>query len=175
MRPLSPLLAPCQQTQEVARVRGGAWASPEEVARVLEEHPDVSRARVLPVPAHDQGHVSLCVELRAFAVLLSGSHSGGSREGLTTSREGFITGADLRAWLAERLESASVPRAVYLRTKLPLSATGKVDDKALAASAPEDDIPHGHATGKVDDKALAASAPEDDTPPDRAAAGAGIQ
>jgi acyl-CoA synthetase (AMP-forming)/AMP-acid ligase II len=90
-----------------------------QVARVLESHPNVVRARVLPVPAHDYG-----TELRAFAVLHGDRGAGAGEQS--------IDGTGLRAWLIQRLDPASVPHAVLLRRCLPLGATGKVGPRGEA-------------------------------------------
>lgn len=94
---------------------GGYNVYPREVELVLEAHPQVKLAAVVPVddPMFQQvGHAYVLVEA-------------------PTS----LTAAELRAWCKTHLANYKVPKKIEPRTALPMLAIGKVDKIALKAEA----------------------------------------
>lgn len=100
------------------KVRGHR-VEPGEIEALLMEHPAVLQAAVLPEAATPGGLVE---GLAAFVTLRPGQ-----------TAPGF---AELRAWLSGRLPEALLPRRVAVLDAWPLTASGKVDRKALAALPP---------------------------------------
>ena len=95
----------------------GVRVEPGEIEAALLRHPEISGA-VVGVRSHG-GEKSLV----AWVV----------------PREGSALGSgDLRAYLAERLPAALVPRAFVLLNAFPLTPNGKVDRRALPAPEPEE-------------------------------------
>jgi fatty-acyl-CoA synthase len=92
-------------------VRGGENVSPGEIEDVLLQHPAVAEAGVTGIPDHDWGEVA------AAAVVLV--------PGATT------TGAELQAWVRERLRSSRTPAVVDVRPALPYNETGKLLRRVL--------------------------------------------
>jgi acyl-CoA synthetase (AMP-forming)/AMP-acid ligase II len=95
-------------------VSGGENVAPWEVETVLATHPQVREAAAVGVPDPDFGQ-----RLVAFVVPAAG---------------GELTPEALSAWLAERVARYQRPRSIEFRTELPLTAVGKIDKRALAAS-----------------------------------------
>jgi acyl-CoA synthetase (AMP-forming)/AMP-acid ligase II len=91
--------------------RGGEKVAPLELDAVLLRHPDVVEAATFGVPDPALGE-----EIAAAVVLRSGS---------------ALTGAELRAWSAERLAFHKCPRYVQFVSALPKGPTGKLLRKAL--------------------------------------------
>ena len=89
--------------------RGGEKISPADVEDVLLGHAGVAEAAVFAVP-----HPSLGDDVGA-AVVAAG-----------------VTGAQLRAYAAERLAPFKVPRTIVLVDELPKGPTGKVSRTSLA-------------------------------------------
>ena len=92
---------------------GGYNAYPREIEMCLEDHPAVRMAAVVAVPDamfDEVGH--------AFVVA-----------------DADTDPEDLRDHCRERLANYKVPKAVHLRTALPMLAIGKVDKKALRSEA----------------------------------------
>jgi acyl-CoA synthetase (AMP-forming)/AMP-acid ligase II len=92
---------------------GGYNAYPREIEMCLEDHPAVRMAAVVAVPDamfDEVGH--------AFVVA-----------------DADTDPEDLRDHCRERLANYKVPKAVHLRTALPMLAIGKVDKKALGSEA----------------------------------------
>jgi long-chain acyl-CoA synthetase len=87
-------------------LRGGYSIFPAEVETVLQTHPDVVEAAVIPVP-----HAELGEDVAAFVALRPGAAAGPD---------------DLIAWCRERLAAFKYPRRVTVMDALPRSATGKV-------------------------------------------------
>lgn len=87
-------------------VRGGENIYPAEVEGVINEHPQVSAAAVVPVTDRRWGEVPVAV-VRPVP---------GTRP----------SGADLETWTRERLAAFKVPRAWELVDDLPLNAAGKI-------------------------------------------------
>jgi carnitine-CoA ligase len=91
--------------------RRGENISAFEVEQVLQTHPDVAAAAVVPVPSElGEEEVLACVVVRAGAKLEP---------------------ADLVAFCEERLASFAVPRYVELVGSLPLTPSGKVEKYKL--------------------------------------------
>ena len=86
----------------------GVRVEPAEVEVALREHPAVSDAVVVP----------------------RGEGAGGTRLVAYVAAAG-AEGADLRAFLGERLPAFLVPAAVVVMERLPLTPNGKVDRRAL--------------------------------------------
>lgn len=87
-------------------VVGGFKVYPDEVDRVLAEHPDVVEAATIGVPDDRRGEI-----VKSFVVL---------REGTKAEPE------SLRAFCRERLAAYKVPREVELRDALPKSTILKI-------------------------------------------------
>jgi carnitine-CoA ligase len=100
--------------------RRGENVSAFEVEQVLQAHPDVAAAAVIPVPSElGEDEVMACVVPRAGAEPAP---------------------AELVAFCDERLASFAVPRYVELLAELPLTASGKVEkyklrERGLTAAA----------------------------------------
>ena len=91
--------------------RGGEKISPLEVDAVLLAHPAVADAATFGVADAKYGE-----EIWAAVVLKSSASA-----------------ADLQTYCRDRLADFKVPKAVYIVTELPKTATGKVQRSALAA------------------------------------------
>jgi long-chain acyl-CoA synthetase len=87
-------------------LRGGYSIFPAEVETVLQAHPDVLEAAVVPMP-----HTELGEDVAAYVALRPDATAGPD---------------DLIAWCRERLAAFKYPRRVTLVDALPRSATGKV-------------------------------------------------
>lgn len=93
----------------------GFRVEPGEVAAVLSGHNMVREAVVMPHQTAKRG-----LQLFAFAAM-----------------ESMIDGADLQAYLAERLPNFMVPAFVVVMDRLPMTPNGKVDRGALDLDAAE--------------------------------------
>ena len=100
-------------------IRGGYNVYPIEIENCLGEHPGVLASAVLGVTVADRlGEIGVL-----FAV----------------ARPGYRLGlADLRAFVKHRLADYKAPDALVVVPQLPLTSLGKVDKKALQASAHEE-------------------------------------
>jgi acyl-CoA synthetase (AMP-forming)/AMP-acid ligase II len=97
-------------------VSGGNNVHPQEVERLLEQHPDVLQAAVVPLEHAEKGMVPV-----AFVVL---------RDKRTTIEE-------LRQFALDRGAAYAHPRRIELVDELPLAGTNKIDRKALGRRAVE--------------------------------------
>jgi amino acid adenylation domain-containing protein len=93
----------------------GQKVSPKEVEDVLYGMPEVAEVAVIGVPDEVEGQV-----VKAIVV---------------PRRQAGLTERDVRRHCAANLESYMVPALIELRSSLPKSPNGKIDKKALAASA----------------------------------------
>jgi len=92
--------------------RGGEKISPREVDEALLTHPAVAEAVCFGVPDSKYGEeVAAAVVLRATA-----------------------SEADLVAHCRERLAAFKVPKAIYVVTQIPRTATGKIQRRTVAAA-----------------------------------------
>ncbi len=92
---------------------GGRKVNPLEVESVLESHPKVAAAAVVPIPY---------------------SRTVGRLKAIVVPRHGDEPGArELRAFLRERLAAHKIPRSFETRAALPRSATGKLLRQQLVA------------------------------------------
>jgi acyl-CoA synthetase (AMP-forming)/AMP-acid ligase II len=96
-------------------VCGGENVYPGAVAQLLEEHPDIRQAAVVPVPDDERGQIPV-----AFVV---------ARPGTSPTED------DVKAWAIARAPASQHPRHVWFLASLPLGATEKVDVRALAEDA----------------------------------------
>ncbi|HEX6843987.1 MAG TPA: class I adenylate-forming enzyme family protein [Actinomycetota bacterium] len=96
-------------------VVAGENVYPGAVAQLLEQHPGVRQAAVVPVPDDERGHVPV-----AFVVPVPGAG---------------VTEEDLRSWTLAHGLAAAHPRSVWFVEALPLGPTEKVDVRALGAEA----------------------------------------
>ena len=96
-------------------IRGGFNVYPRELEEVLLTHPQVSLAAVIGVPHDAYGE-----EIKAFVVLAKGAS---------------ITEQELIAWCREVMAAYKYPRLIEFRTSLPMTATGKVLKRELAAQS----------------------------------------
>ncbi|MBD0422800.1 amino acid adenylation domain-containing protein [Streptomyces sp. TRM S81-3] len=69
------------------------------------------------------------------AVVVTGAQDHGRRLAAFYTSEGAMTAEDLRERLADRLPAYMVPESVHRLDRLPLTANGKTDRKALSALA----------------------------------------
>jgi acyl-coenzyme A synthetase/AMP-(fatty) acid ligase len=98
-------------------VCGGENIFPGQVEALLEKHPAVSQAAVIPMPHATKGQAPA-----AFVVLSPGAHSD----------EG-----ELKRFALDNGPAFAHPRRVIILDALPLGGTRKVDRKALAAKLGE--------------------------------------
>ncbi|WP_426242692.1 class I adenylate-forming enzyme family protein [Nocardioides sp. LHG3406-4] len=106
-------------------VCGGENIYPGEVEALLENHPDIHQAVVVPLPDADRGEVPV-----AFVVPRVGSE---------------LTAADVKAYALANGAPHLHPRRVAFRTELPLAGTNKVDVKQLLATAEQLEADQGWA------------------------------
>jgi long-chain acyl-CoA synthetase len=92
-------------------IRGGYNVYPREVEEALYRHPDIAEAAVVGVPDERLGQ-----EVKAFIVSAPGR---------------VLTAEQVVEYCRERLAAYKYPRLVEFRTRLPLSAAGKVAKKEL--------------------------------------------
>jgi acyl-CoA synthetase (AMP-forming)/AMP-acid ligase II len=93
---------------------GGYNVYPREIEIVLESHPLVGIAAVIPVSDpvyHEVGHAFVTARDRTPP-----------------------TSADLQRWCRERLANYKIPKRIVVRDELPLLPVGKVDKRALATA-----------------------------------------
>jgi amino acid adenylation domain-containing protein len=104
----------------------GFRIEPGEVEAALLRHPLVRAAAVLALqdPGGDR-------RLAAFVV-----PAGDAGDGSALGGDGRPLAAELRAWLTRQLPPHLVPASLTTLDALPLTANGKVDERALAAAAP---------------------------------------
>lgn len=88
---------------------------PGEVEALLERHPAVHQASVVPVADEERGQVPV-----AFVVLRPGVAAGE---------------ADIREFALAHAPPVQHPRRVFFKPELPLTGTNKIDRRALAAEA----------------------------------------
>ncbi|WP_432178733.1 long-chain-fatty-acid--CoA ligase, partial [Streptomyces sp. NBC_00063] len=98
-------------------IRGGFNVYPREVEEMLLAHPDISLAAVVGVPHPSHGE-----EVKAFVI---------RRPGATVTEE------DLVAWSRQNMAGHKYPRLIEFRQALPMTATGKILKRELAAPSPE--------------------------------------
>ncbi|MFI7084717.1 long-chain fatty acid--CoA ligase [Streptomyces anulatus] len=96
-------------------IRGGFNVYPREIEEVLITHPAVSMAAVVGVPHATHGE-----DVKAFVILVSGAD---------------LREDELIAWCRERMAAYKYPRSVEFRDSLPLTSTGKILKRELAAEA----------------------------------------
>jgi long-chain acyl-CoA synthetase len=86
---------------------GGFFIAPEEVEEVLQRHPIISEAAVIPIPDDKWGHV-----LKAIVCLKAGAS---------------LTAEEITEYLKGHLANYQVPKVIDFRDKLPREpATNKV-------------------------------------------------
>ena len=96
-------------------VSGGENIYPGDVERMLERHPDVAQACVVPIEDEIKGQKPV-----AFVILNPGKH---------------LTDADVKQYALRHAPAYQHPRFVWFVDKLPLSSTNKVDRAALKREA----------------------------------------
>lgn len=94
-------------------IRGGYNVYPREIEEVLMSHVEVSLVAVVGVPHKTHGE-----EVKAFIV---------------RQPESALTEQDLLAWCKERLANYKYPRLIQFADSLPMTATGKILKRELAA------------------------------------------
>lgn len=102
-------------------VCNGENVFPEEVERLIESHPAVAQACVVPVADEVRGHMPV-----AFVVTRSGEP---------------LDEDAVRAHTIANGPAYQHPRRVFFTDELPLASTGKLDRKALAARAARATMP----------------------------------
>jgi amino acid adenylation domain-containing protein len=95
---------------------GGEKVAPREVENALYKHPRVALTAVVGVPDELLGH-----RIRAYVTATAGER---------------LTEREVLQHCREHLEVLLVPHEVIVRDELPLNASGKIDKRALLASAP---------------------------------------
>lgn len=98
-------------------VCGGENIYPGEVEKLLESHPDIAQACVVPIDDEIKGAKPV-----AFCVLREGA---------------VLTEDEVKSYTLEHAPAYRHPRFVWFEQKLPLAATNKIDRKALQALALE--------------------------------------
>ncbi len=98
----------CGRSDDMLKV-GGIWVSPFEVESALSAHPQVLESAVVGAP-DEEG----LVKPKAFVVLKPGAH--GSE----------ALGAELKAFVKDRIAPYKYPRWVEFVAELPKTATGKI-------------------------------------------------
>ncbi len=93
-------------------IHGGSNVGPHEVEDVIDSHPDVKESCVVGVPDPHYGAV-----LEAYIEWETGTS--------------HVDICGLQAWVEERLAAYKVPDCWHEVEKLPKTATGKIDRKAL--------------------------------------------
>ena len=86
-----------------------------DIEEILHEHPAVAEVLVMPAVDAVDGEVSQTGALVAFVVLQSGH------------RIHANTDAELLAWSAPRLPAFVKMERIFLRSRLPRTAAGKID------------------------------------------------
>jgi len=98
-------------------VCGGENIYPGEVEHLLERHPDILQACVVPVPDELKGEKPF-----AFVVLKEGA---------------YLTEAQVKAYALEHAPAYQHPRQVVFLPEMPLASTNKVDRSVLRRNAVE--------------------------------------
>jgi acyl-CoA synthetase (AMP-forming)/AMP-acid ligase II len=98
-------------------VCGGENIYPGEVESLLERHPDVMQAAVVPAPNELKAHVPYAYVVR--------------RPGATTTEDA------IKQYALKNGPVYAHPRRVFFVDALPLAGTNKIDRKALQARAAE--------------------------------------
>lgn len=96
---------------------------PAEVERLLERHPDVQQAAVVPLPDEERGQMPV-----AFVV---------------TREDRALTAAAIKAFTLANGPAYQHPRRIELLPELPWAGTNKVDRKALIERARSLEVAHG--------------------------------
>ncbi len=114
----------------------GVRVEPGEAEAALARHPALREAAVAACPERWGGH-----RLEAYVVAAAGTP--------------MPPAAELRAWLRQSLPEALVPAAFHALPELPRTASGKVDRRALAAPAGEEEHSAYTAPRTLDEELLA--------------------
>jgi acyl-CoA synthetase (AMP-forming)/AMP-acid ligase II len=96
-------------------VSGGENIYPSDVERMLERHPDIAQACVVPIEDDIKGQKPV-----AFVILKPGKN---------------LTDNDVKQYALKHAPAYQHPRFVWFVDKLPLSSTNKVDRNALKHEA----------------------------------------
>ncbi|WP_239025042.1 class I adenylate-forming enzyme family protein [Rhodoligotrophos defluvii] len=102
-------------------VCGGENIYPGEVEKLLERHPAVHQAAVVPVPDEVKGQLPV-----AYVVRVPGQP---------------VSEEDIKQFALSHGPAYAHPRAVFFIEELPLAGTNKIDRKALIARAAKDFTP----------------------------------
>ena len=94
---------------------GGENIYPAEVEKILEGHPEVTQAAVVPVADRIKGQIPVAFVVRA--------------------RGAQVSGEALKQFALERGPAYAHPRHVFFSEQLPLAGTNKIDRKRLAQEA----------------------------------------
>jgi len=96
-------------------VSGGENIYPGDVERMLERHPDIAQACVVPIDDDIKGQKPV-----AFVILKPGT---------------ILSGDEVKQYALKRAPAYQHPRFVWFVDRLPLSSTNKVDRAALKREA----------------------------------------
>jgi len=92
---------------------GGFNVYPRMVEEAVQGHPAVDAVAVCGVPDQHRGEI-----IKAFITLKEGEE---------------VTGAELRAYLKDKLAPFQMPRKIEFRDTLPMTLIGKISKKELIA------------------------------------------
>jgi acyl-CoA synthetase (AMP-forming)/AMP-acid ligase II len=95
-------------------VCGGENIYPNDVERMLERHPDIHQAAIVPVPDELKGHKPIAFIVRASGALLEEEA--------------------VKAYALANAPAYQHPRRVIFIDEMPLAGTNKIDKRALAKS-----------------------------------------
>jgi acyl-CoA synthetase (AMP-forming)/AMP-acid ligase II len=98
-------------------VCGGENIYPGEVEKMLERHPDIHQAAVIPVPDELKGHKPV-----AFVVRASGA---------------ALDEQSVKSYALANAPAYQHPRRVFFIDEMPLAGTNKIDKRVLARQIPE--------------------------------------
>ena len=96
---------------------GGENIYPGEIEKILERHPDIQQASVVPVPDEIKGHKPV-----AFIV---------------AEPSGSLSEEAVKAYALASMAAYQHPRRVWFLANLPLSGTNKIDRAELTRRAIE--------------------------------------
>jgi acyl-CoA synthetase (AMP-forming)/AMP-acid ligase II len=98
-------------------VCGGENIYPGEVEKMLERHPGIHQAAVLPVPDELKGHKPVAFVVKASGVRLDEQ--------------------EIKSYALAHAPAYQHPRRVFFVEEMPLAGTNKIDKRVLAKQIPQ--------------------------------------